>query len=476
MSAPASSIFGGVPSVSLGKGATPPASAAVVEPLRATLRECLLRRDAPRAAAAASLILSAVHAASDTPPPPTRALDEAADPARREAFAAAEREALGAYLELATTGTKTIFRANAAEETRARELARRSTTRGTRINEDALAELATSWVIASDDADRAAAELSRKERLAPGSRSATDGGRFASATPARRRFLALLAHGKWLRESGWGGEDEKKEEKTGGGGRGVSGVSGPSLESRGLGRYPPLTLPPLDAWWSGEKEGGGTRSARSARPVGVSDARVRRLAESAESALDASAADDPGDAVVAVARAQIRLALGDVVGAERTLAAAAKAAPGDADATMTYARFVEAMRRATEPESEESDASEESGGSASGGSASGGSAGGGSAGGGSQSTRGGSHNTRGGSASSSSTSGSSSSSEEESDDEDSGWAPLARARASRRAVGVRRRRRALRRASMRPVRRVARRRRLTSARRRGARDAAAGGT
>ena len=74
-----------------------------------------------------------------------------------------------------------------------------------------MAELATSWVVASDDADRAAAELSRKERLAPGSRSATDGGRFASATPARRRFLALLAHGKWLRESGWGGEDEKKD-------------------------------------------------------------------------------------------------------------------------------------------------------------------------------------------------------------------------------------------------------------------------
>ena len=131
-----------------------------MEPLRATLRECLLRRDAPRAAAAASLILSAVHAASDTPAAAdARARRGFADPARREAFAAAEREALGAYLELATTNTKTIVRANAAEETRARGLARRSTTRGTRINEDALAELATSWVVASDDADRAAAEL-----------------------------------------------------------------------------------------------------------------------------------------------------------------------------------------------------------------------------------------------------------------------------------------------------------------------------
>ena len=343
----------------LGKGATPSASAAVVEPLRATLREAgLLRRDAPRAPPPPPLSSSPrCTPPRTTPAAAARARRGFADPARRGRSPPRNaKRSKCEHLELATTNTKTIVartrrrrRARGGDSLVARRREGRESTR-TRWR---------SWRRggrgASDDADRAAAELSRKERLAPGSRSATDGGRFASATPARRRFLALLAHGKWLRESGWGGEDEKKDDVTtrGGGVSGVSGVTGTVsgvAASRSTSAADASPARRVVVWREGGRRNeirairetrGRFRRARSAsRRVGRVRARRVRGGRS-------------GGRVVAVARAQIRLAIGDVVGAERTLAAAAKAAPGDADATMTYARFVEAMRRATEPESEE---------------------------------------------------------------------------------------------------------------------------
>ena len=332
----------------------------VVPPLARVMREALLRHDHSRAAAAASLVLTAVRhdRAGERPGGESAGVGGRRDrrSAQQVQFGPAERDALHAAMEVMRAsrgggwepepggdeidgvgGSGRVGDADggggrggaftAADEVRARELARQLSRRGAAENEADLHELAVLHLTLRGDPDRAVAEVSRVERLAVGRGGP---GYTTTQTPERRRFVAMSAHHAWLVA---GGLDAARKD-----------------DDANNDAAPLLPFPGVHAERKTKTGGrgsngreGGSRGGRAG-----AGAELRRLAEAATDALAAAAADAPGDPIVAAARAQMRLAVGDLVGARDAIAEAAAVAPDDVDAQAMLADVRAAMARAAD--------------------------------------------------------------------------------------------------------------------------------
>ena len=188
-----------------------------------------------------------------------------------------------------------LTRLTPEEEIRLLELARRCTKRGTDANEEDLVRIATVYDEKLNDTDRAVAELSRDERATVPPKGSKGGARRVPHSYKRLRCVALIRHRAWLRQS-----------------RFVNASAGDADEGEKL-RVPlnatgsTATGPPGGRTWSHFER-----------------ARVESLAKDAEDAIGraeekADETGERGDPRLASARAQIRMAAGDVVGAREVL-------------------------------------------------------------------------------------------------------------------------------------------------------------
>ena len=323
----------------------------VLAPLLKIMRAALARRDHPRAAAAAALVLTAtrgrdgeprdddpnarsvtvghwtrgsreraeygeaehaaIHAAIEilretggAPPPEAPAPDDGGGASRLGATSTSGQTHRRRLLQPPPppnnnnkiTQTAPLTRLTPEEEIRLLELARRCTKRGTDANEEDLVRVATVYDEKLNDPDRAVAELSRDERATVPPKGSKGGARRVPHSYKRLRCVALIRHRAWLRQS-----------------RFVNASAGDADEGENL-------RVPLNATGSTAPKGppGGRTWSHFER------VRLESLAKDAEDAIGraeekADETGERGDPRLASARAQIRMAAGDVVGAREVL-------------------------------------------------------------------------------------------------------------------------------------------------------------
>ena len=378
-------------------------ASSVVAPLRRIARECLLRGDLPRAAAAAALLLAAARA---SPAGASAAVAAAAakrrdkghpDSKRRGEYAAAEREALAIAAECARLpassarppissnrrpetrrdsgeGFKnTLARVAScfapADEVRARELARESALGGSLDDHTDLIELVASHLTAptsaTRDVERASAESRRKTRAQFHSETSSTDRDKNGVSFARRRAEAFLAFLEASRVSRSFARETTGEHPSVHRNRVTGERRGPLFEPRDKNARAFVRAFVEDA----------RRLLFSAPPFGrreekkdlsSSDATRARSLE-ASRLLEKVFAEAPWDFETAAALVFASLRAGNVEEAVRVAAAAASAAPLDADAAALFAELGLALRqkkpaRLSEGSSESgSDSSSESG-------------------------------------------------------------------------------------------------------------------
>ena len=317
----------------------------VLAPLVKIMRAALARRDHPRAAAAAALVLTAtrgrdgeprdddpnarsvtvghwtrgsreraeygeaehaaIHAAIEimretggAPPPEAPAPDDDGGASRLGATSTSG-QTRGRLLQppppsnnnnIIITRPAPLTKLTPEEEIRLLELARRCTKRGTDANEEDLIRIATVYDEKLNDTDRAVAELSRDERATVPPKGSKGGARRVPHSYKRLRCVALIRHRAWLRQSRFVNASADADE-------------GEKLRVPLNATGSTATGPPGGRTWSHFER-----------------ARVESLAKDAEDAIGraeekADETGERGDPRLASARAQIRMAAGDVVGA-----------------------------------------------------------------------------------------------------------------------------------------------------------------
>ncbi len=321
----------------------------VLAPLVKIMRAALARRDHPRAAAAAALVLTAtrgrdgeprdddpnarsvtvghwtrgsreraeygeaehaaIHAAIEilretggAPPPEAPAPDDDGGASRLGATSTSG-QTRGRLLQPPPpsnnnnniiTQPAPLTKLTPEEEIRLLELARRCTKRGTDANEEDLVRIATVYDEKLNDPDRAVAELSRDERATVPPKGSKGGARRVPHSYKRLRCVALIRHRAWLRQSRFVNASADADE-------------GEKLRVPLNAAGSTATGPPGGRTWSHFER-----------------ARVESLAKDAEDAIgraeeNADETGERGDPRLASARAQIRMAAGDVVGAREVL-------------------------------------------------------------------------------------------------------------------------------------------------------------
>ena len=263
----------------------------VLAPLVKIMRDALARGDHPRAAAAAALVLTAARGREGEPiedgPNKRDNGNWSRGSHERAEYGEAEHAAIHAAMDIMRAHSSTSLTPD--EEIRLLELARRCTKRGTDANEDDLVRIATVYYERFNDPDRAAAELLRDERAVVPPKGSKGAARRVPHSYRRLRLVALIKHGVWLKQS--------------------------QFVNVGTPTQPRVPLNSTGTTAPGP--GGRQWNQFELR-------RIEALAKDAEDALlraqeKAEETGEKGDPVLAEARAQIRMAAGDVVGAREVL-------------------------------------------------------------------------------------------------------------------------------------------------------------
>ena len=263
----------------------------VLAPVVKIMRDALARGDHPRAAAAAALVLTAARGREGEPiedgPNKRDNGNWSRGSHERAEYGEAEHAAIHAAMDIMRAHSSTSLTPD--EEIRLLELARRCTKRGTDANEDDLVQIATVYYERFNDPDRAAAELLRDERAVVPPKGSKGAARRVPHSYRRLRLVALIKHGVWLKQSRFVN---------------VGTLTQPRVPHNTTGTTAP-------------GPGGRQWNQFELR-------RIEALAKDAEDALlraqeKGEGTGEKGDPVLAEARAQIRMAAGDVVGAREVL-------------------------------------------------------------------------------------------------------------------------------------------------------------